>query len=57
MAGRVKASARKSVPGYWALMSASRRSQKGMGFVCGLSTRKIVTPWLIHSSMTSRTAW
>ena len=57
MAGRVKASARKSVPGYCALMSASRRSQKGMGFVCGLSTRKIVTPWLIHSSMTSRTAW
>ena len=27
------------------------------GLGMGLSTRKIVTPWWIHSSMTSRTAW
>jgi hypothetical protein len=43
-AGRVKASARKSVSGYCALTSPIRASQNSNGLVCGLSTRKMRIP-------------
>ena len=49
MAGRVNASARNSTSGSVACTSASSRSQNASGLVCGLSTRKIRTPWSIHS--------
>src|SRR3954453_7941523 len=42
--GRVKASDRKIVSGYSRISSPSTHSQKRNGFVCGLSTRKILTP-------------
>ncbi len=49
MAGRVNASARNSTSGSVPAISASSRSQNRSGLVCGLSTRKILTPWSIHS--------
>ena len=48
MAGRVNASARKITSGSVRATSASSRSQNGSGLVCGLSTRKIRTPWAIQ---------
>ena len=51
--GRVNASDRKIVSGCLRLISASAHCQNRNGFVCGLSTRKIVTPWPIQNSITS----
>ena len=50
--GRVNASARKIVSGCSRLISASTHSQNRNGLVCGLSTRKILTPCSIQNSMT-----
>ena len=44
MAGLVKASERNTTSGFVSRTSCSSHSQKRTGFVCGLSTRKIVTP-------------
>lgn len=52
IAGRVKASARKITSGSVRLMSAITFSQKTTGLVCGLSTRKIRTPWSIQNLRT-----
>ncbi len=54
--GRVKASARKIVDGCSARIEAMHHSQNGKAFVCGLSTRKIVTPWSIQNRITSASA-
>src|SRR4051812_22174536 len=54
--GRVKASARNSASGCRRLTSAMHHSQNGKAFVCGLSTRKIVTPSPIQYRKTSRSA-
>ena len=54
--GRVNASARKIASGCARLMSAMHHSQKRNGLVCGLSTRKIVTPCAIQNRKTSRSA-
>ena len=48
MAGRVNASARNSTSGSVDRISVNSRSQNRSGLVCGLSTRKIRTPWSIH---------
>ena len=48
--GRVNASARKMTPGCSAWTSGISQAQKANGLVCGLSTRKIVTPWAIQWS-------
>jgi len=56
MAGRVNASARNSTSGSLIRISVSSRSQNRTGLVCGLSTRKIVTPWSIHSRTTRSTS-
>lgn len=50
--GLVNASARKITSGSVRLMSASTRSQKTTGLVCGLSTRKIRTPCAIQNRST-----
>ncbi len=47
-AGRVNASARKMTSGSSALTVAMSHSQNCSGLVCGLSTRKIFTPWSIQ---------
>ncbi|GAQ77548.1 hypothetical protein T45_09367 [Streptomyces turgidiscabies] len=52
IAGRVNASARKMTSGSVWLMSAITCSQKTTGLVCGLSTRKIRTPWSIQCRST-----
>ncbi|MNY37578.1 hypothetical protein D3C86_1721510 [compost metagenome] len=54
--GRVKASARNSVSGCLARTSAIIHSQNGSGLVCGLSTRKMRTPWSAQNITTSRSA-
>src|SRR4051794_5103732 len=54
--GRVKASARKSASGWRRLTSAMHHSQNGNALVCGLSTRKIVTPSPDQYRNTSRSA-
>jgi hypothetical protein len=54
IAGLVNASARKITSGFVVRTSAIRRSQKGSGLVCGLSTRKAVTPCSIQSLTTRR---
>jgi hypothetical protein len=54
--GWVKASDRNIAPGWRARTSAIIHCQNGSGLVCGLSTRKIVTPWPIQNSTTSRSA-
>jgi hypothetical protein len=43
--GRVKASDRKITSGLRSRTSPIAHSQKANGFVCGLSTRKMRTPW------------
>jgi hypothetical protein len=48
--GRVNASARKITSGWPTWTSAINHSQNRNGFVWGLSTRKIVTPWSIQKS-------
>src|ERR1051325_5646296 len=50
--GRVNASARKIVSGCDACTFAMSHSQKDTGLVCGLSTRKIVTPRAIQNVST-----
>jgi len=57
IAGRVNASARKRMSGSVLLTSAMMRSQKLMGLVCGLSTRKMRTPCDVQCRMTRRTSW
>ncbi|GAA3848324.1 hypothetical protein GCM10023083_91040 [Streptomyces phyllanthi] len=52
IAGRVNASARKITSGSVRPTSPSTRSQKTTGLVCGLSTRKIRTPWAIQCRST-----
>ena len=54
--GRVKASARKIMSGYSALTSPINHSQNANGFVCGLSTRKMRTPWPAQKRTTSSSA-
>ena len=49
IAGRVNASARNSTSGSVFLTSQISQCQKFSGFVCGLSTRKIFTPWPTQS--------
>src|SRR5829696_824026 len=49
--GRVKASDRKMVSGCRAWIEASAHCQNRNDLVCGLSTRKIFTPWPIQNSM------
>ena len=56
IAGRVNASERKTTPGSTARTSAISHSQKGSGFVCGLSTRKMRTPCETQRRTTSRRA-
>ena len=51
--GRVNASARKIVSGYWRRTSAIIHSQKWNDLVCGLSTRKMRTP-RAHQNSTTR---
>ena len=55
--GLVKASASQMTSGYEARSEAISHSQKRSGLVCGLSTRKIRTPWLIQNSLTSRSSF
>src|SRR3954452_5697004 len=50
--GRVNASDRKIVSGWRRFSSANTHSQNRNGLVCGLSTRKIVTPCSIQNSNT-----
>ena len=54
--GRVNASERNTVPGWRLRTSAISHSQNGTGLVCGLSTRKTVTPASHQWSTTSRIA-
>ena len=56
IAGRVNASARNITSGSVLPMSASSHSQNFSGLVCGLSTRKIRTPWSIQSRTTRSTS-
>ena len=46
--GLVNASARKITSGSVSRIRPSSHSQKSTGLVCGLSTRKIRTPWDIQ---------
>ena len=55
--GRVNASDRKIASGQRALTSRISHSQNGTGLVCGLSTRKIRTPWSIQNSTVSRSSF
>ncbi len=50
--GRVKASARNSTSGCRRCTSPMIHSQKAKGLVCGLSTRKILTPCAIQNCTT-----
>ena len=56
MAGRVNASDRKITSGSVRRISLSSHSQNATGLVCGLSTRKIRTPWLIQCLTTRSTS-
>ena len=56
IAGRVNASARKIVSGCMSCTFPISHSQNASGFVCGLSTRKIRTPWPTQKRKTSRSA-
>ncbi len=56
IAGRVNASAKKTVSGNSARTSAISHSQNGTDFVCGLSTRKARTPWRHQWTTTSLSA-
>jgi hypothetical protein len=48
----VNASARKIASGWSARIDAIAHSQNANALVCGLSTRKIVTPWSIQNRTT-----
>jgi hypothetical protein len=56
IAGRVKASARKSTSGSVSLTFQMSQYQKSSGLVCGLSTRKIRTPASIQTRTTRSTS-
>ena len=56
IAGRVNASAKKTVSGNSARTSAISHSQNGTDFVCGLSTRKARTPCRHQCTTTSLSA-
>jgi hypothetical protein len=56
IAGFVKASESQMVSGWSFATSAISHCQKATGFVWGLSTRKIRTPWSSHTWMTRRTS-
>ena len=56
IAGRVKASAKKTTSGSRERISRISHSQNGTGFVCGLSTRNTFTPRSTHSWTTSWSA-
>ena len=56
IAGRVNASDRKTTSGSVRRTSPSSHSQNGTGLVCGLSTRKIRTPWSIQTRSTRNTS-
>jgi hypothetical protein len=56
IAGFVNASARKSTSGSTFFTFQISHSQKLTGLVCGLSTRKILTPWATQCSTTRRTS-
>ncbi len=57
IAGRVKASARKTASGSSATTWSISRSQKATGLVWGLSTRNVRMPCDIHSRTIRRTSW
>src|SRR2546426_10780478 len=48
--GRVKASERRITSGCSRLISPASHSQNGNGLLCGLPTRKNLTPWSIQNS-------
>src|SRR5436305_14288785 len=52
--GLVNASARKMRSGCFFFNSPMHQCQNGSGFVCGLSTRKMRTPFSIQNSKTDR---
>ena len=52
----MNASARKSASGCAALIVLIAHSQNANALVCGLSTRKIVTPWSIQNSKIARSS-
>ncbi len=54
--GAVNASDRKTTSGSSRRTSSISQSQKGIGFVCGLSTRKMRTPRCTQTSTTSSSA-
>jgi len=54
--GRVNASARKRTSGSSRLICPMSHSQNPNGFVCGLSTRKILTPCPIQNRVMSRSS-
>ena len=56
MAGLVNASESQIVSGWSLATSAMSHCQKGTGFVCGLSTRKMRMPWSSQTWMTRRTS-
>src|SRR5262249_36007889 len=55
--GRVNDSEKKITSGCSPCPSSMTHSQNASGLVCGLSTRKIFTPWSIQYSKTSRQAF
>src|SRR5450432_2981128 len=55
--GRVKASARKMTSGCSRCIRAMTHSQNAKGLVCGLSTRKMRTPWPTQKENTSASAF
>ena len=56
IAGRVNASARNSTSGSVSLTLAISHCQKLSALVCGLSTRKILTPWSTQCMTTRSTS-
>ena len=52
IAGRVNASARNTTSGSVRRTSPRSHSQNSTGLVCGLSTRKMRTPWAIQCRST-----
>src|SRR5436305_9266912 len=55
--GRVNASARKIVSGNSLLSARMHQCQNGSAFVCGLSTRKMRTPFVAQNRKISRSSF
>ncbi len=55
--GRVNASDRKITSGWSRRIRSISQAQNAIGLVCGLSTRKMRTPWPIQYRRTSRHAF